>query len=398
MKKLWKVAVYEYRHNVFKKSFFFTLLSVPLMIALALGSGFTIEALSNRIEPVGYVDQAGVITSAAQAPGTSQDKNVVEFVSFESETAARSALETRQIQAYYLLPENYLETRAVKLIYLQQPGENTTRQFYDFLQFNLTVSHSPEIAYRAAAGTQVINRSLDGRREVPDSGPTFGIMMPLIITGAFLALLFMTSSYLMSALVDEKENRTIEILATSTSPQQFIGGKVIGIIAIGFTLLSAWFVVILGSIFIANRFGVGWFQNLEMDWGIILASAVITIPAYVLASALMAAIGVMATNSHEAQSISAIFVILHLAPLYISWGFLSDPHSLLAVILSLLPFTSLMTVSMRNLFASVPSWQIIISVGVQTLCAFGAIWLASRAFRLGMLRYGQRLSWRSLFT
>jgi len=84
-------------------------------------------------------------------------------------------------------------------------------------------------------------------------------------------------------------------------------------------------------------------------------------------------------------------------PLYVGFAFLNNPDSSLAVTLSLLPFTSLMAIAMRNLFYSVPTWQIALSVCVQTVCALGAIWLASRSFRLGMLRYGQRMSWRRLF-
>jgi hypothetical protein len=56
-----------------------------------------------------------------------------------------------------------------------------------------------------------------------------------------------------------------------------------------------------------------------------------------------------------------------------------------------------MTIGMRNLFTIVPTWQILASMCVQIVCAIFAFWLAGRALRLGLLRYGQRLHWRSLF-
>lgn len=397
MNKLRRVAVYEYQRNVFKKSFLITLISVPLMVALSIGMGFMIETVRDDNRPVGYVDQAGVLAQALPAPvGASFDKPV-ELIAFQTEADARASLESREFQAYYLLPADYLETRHVRLVYLKKPGENAERQFYNFLQINLMSSHSPEFAYRAAAGTDVTVRSIDGRRTVPSGGPTFGILMPLFITIAFLALLFMSSGYLLSAVADEKENRTIEILVTSGSAQQIIGGKVAGILAISLTLLVAWTAVVILGIFLSVQVGIGWFQNLEMDWGTVLASAAIALPAYVLVAALMAALGAMVTTNQEGQSLSTIFVVLHLLPLYISLVFLNHPQSVLAIVLSILPFTALMTVGMRNIFAYVPPWQVVASVCVQTLCAFGAIWLAGRAFRLGTLHYGQRLSWRSLF-
>jgi hypothetical protein len=53
--------------------------------------------------------------------------------------------------------------------------------------------------------------------------------------------------------------------------------------------------------------------------------------------------------------------------------------------------------SLRAGFSHVPAWQIATSFAILVLCACGAVWLAGRAFRLGMLRYGQRVDWRELF-
>ena len=51
---------------------------------------------------------------------------------------------------------------------------------------------------------------------------------------------------------------------------------------------------------------------------------------------------------------------------------------------------------MRNLISVVPAWQVALSALLHILYILGAIWLASRAFRVGMLQYGQRLSLRHL--
>jgi ABC-2 type transport system permease protein len=210
-------------------------------------------------------------------------------------------------------------------------------------------------------------------------------------------MMMMGSGYMMSAVADERENRTMEVLVTSISPYQLIGGKTLGIVAISLTLLLAWTAVVLAGIFVVARMGVPWFSDLSMDWRGILSILAIALPAYVLATATMTALGSMISTEQESQSASAIFVILHLAPIYVSWSFINQPHSTLAVVMSLLPFTSMMTIGMRNLFTIVPLWQVLVSCSVQVLCALGGLWLAGRAFRLGMLRYGQRLKLDVLF-
>ena len=396
MNRIWRVALYEYRRNVFKKSFLFTLLSIPLIVAFSVGLGFVLTSLENNDLPVGYIDQAHVIDKAIPAPVSGQSEPVI-FISFQSENEAWESLEAQEIQAYYVLSADYLETRRIELVYAKKPGENAVRQWYDFLQINLLSDQPPEIASRTASGTDVTVRSSDGKRTMADSGPTFGNFMPVFISLAFLALILMSSGFLMGAVAEEKENRTMEILVTSISPLQLIGGKLLGVIAIGLTLLVTWSLIVVLGIFAASLMGIAWFQDLGMDWSVVLATAAIAIPSYVLVSALMITIGTMVTSTQEGQSFSSIFIIFHMIPLYVGFAFLNNPASSLAVTLSLLPFTSLMTIAMRNLFYSVPTWQVAVSTCVQTISALGAIWLASRAFRLGMLRYGQRLRLRRLF-
>ena len=220
--------------------------------------------------------------------------------------------------------------------------------------------------------------------------------MPLLIGFAFVFLLLMNSGYLMQAVVDEKESRTIEVIVTSVSPTQFIGGKVLGVVAIGLTQLATWTLTSILAIVAAHRLGIAWFQDLSLDWGTVLATAGLAMPTFVTACALMTAAGAMVTSAQESQAAGTPFAALHLAPLYFAWAIVLVPNAVVPTILSFLPFTALLTVTLRNIFTAVPAWQVAAGIAVQTVCAVGAIWLAGRAFRLGMLRYGQRLRLREL--
>ena len=76
---------------------------------------------------------------------------------------------------------------------------------------------------------------------------------------------------------------------------------------------------------------------------------------------------------------------------------MENPNSPIAVVLSMLPLTAPLTILIRNGLTILPAWQIALSAVIQVASAVGAIWLAGRAFRLGMLRYGKRLKWREIF-
>jgi ABC-2 type transport system permease protein len=395
MAKLTQIALNEYRRNVFKRSFLLALLGVPLLMALSLGVGFLMEALQNDDAPVGYVDLAGLFGDHPIAAPVSAGKPV-EMIPFAAEAEARSALDSGRIQAYYVLSKSYRYTRHVELYYYRQPGGNASRQFYDFLQVNLMAGQPLERARRAAQlGEGLIVRSLDGRREVPGS-PTFALMAPLLIGMAFVLLVLMSSGYLMQAVVEEKENRTMEVLVTSVSPSQLMGGKVLGIVAVSLTQLAVWALVAVAAVAAAGRLGIAWFQDTSLDWGIVAAALALALPSYVLTAALMAAAGATVTTAQESQSAGALFAVLNAAPLFLSWAIVMAPSGVLPAVLTFLPFTAMLTVVLRNLFSAVPAWQVAVAVAIQTAGAIAAIWLAGRAFRLGMLRFGQRLRLREL--
>jgi ABC-2 type transport system permease protein len=390
MTKLWHVARHEYARNVFKKSFILALLSVPLLIGGNIGLIAFMVSLENSNAPVGYVDHVGLLADPIPAPAGSSDQAIA-FIPFQTEDQARESLESEDIQAYYVISPDYFESNRVGLVYLKEPGDNATDLFNEFVQINLLAGQPPEIAHRAAEGSTVTVRSPDGSREF-QGGPTLGAVVPVLLSIAFVFLLLMSSGYLMQAVVDEKENRTMEVLATSISPLQLIGGKVLGIAAIGLTQLVAWILVGIVAVFVGgNMLNIEWFRNANLDWGPILAVVAIAVPSYVLACAIMFTVGSTIAQDQEGQQIGVLVFMLYMIPLYALVIIGETPDAVPSVLLTLLPFTSMLTTGLRSLFSVVPLWQIAASFAIQAVCAAGALWLASRAFRLGMLRYGQRL-------
>jgi len=395
MKKLILVAVQEYKRNVWKKSFILALLSMPIIIAFGVGIGVVISNLENNDLPVGFVDRAGLLSNPIVIPAKSRP---VDFIAFETQEQALRGLELGEIQAVYLVTEDYFTSNTIELFYIEEPGKNATRQFYNFVKLNLVALEFPNIAERAASGSNLILRSIDGKRELPDGEPPMSAILPLMISLAIVFLLLMSSGYMMHAVVEEKENRTMEVVITSLSPTQLMGGKVLGVLGISFTQLVVWTVFGFLVIVVASQgLGIEWFQNSKIDWLSILLIVLLAIPTFVIASALMMAIGSTVTETQEAQWVVSIFMMLFWIPLWLT-GIIGDtPNSLLPLVLSFLPFTSLMTIGIRNMFIFLPYWQIGISIAFQFLFAVAAVWLAGRTFRLGMLRYGQKLGLKEVF-
>jgi ABC-2 type transport system permease protein len=395
MSKLWLIAKDEFRRNVYKKSFILALLSVPLMLAFNVGIGLILENLQKDSTPIGYVDHSGLLDQPISITDTS---DAVPIIAFESEEEARAALQSKEIQAYYVLSADYMTTSNVELYYLEEPAQNATSQWYRFLQVNLLADYPQDITKRVIEGTRMTIRSPGGTIEMPAGGPTLGSMLPLFTSVSFVFLLLFSSGYLMSGVIEEKENRTIEVIVTSVSTTDLVVGKVLGIVAISLTQMVTWVLIAILTITIGgDALGLTWFQDLSVDWIAILKVIVIALPSYVFAAGLMFTVGSTLTEAQEGQAIGSLFFILHILPVYMMVMIIENPLGLQTTLLGMLPFTALLSTGLRSIFTDIPYWQIALSAIVQTVFALGALWLASRAFRLGMLRYGQRLQIRELF-
>ncbi len=404
MTKLWHVAWHEYQRHVFKRRFVLVgLLSVPLVLLVMVGLVFLIISLDTNTTPLGYVDYSGLLTDPSTgsgqaplpAPVSEWPDKPVPMLPFETEAAARSALEAGQIQAYYVLPAEYLSTGRLSVVQMGGLKSPARYQFYDFLTVNLLRSTDPVIANRLVKGAEVIVQSPDGSRSV-SSKNWFNVVLPMFAGIAFIIAMFSTGGYLMQAVVEEKENRTMEVIITSVSPNQFMAGKIIGDTAIGLTQIFLWSLFIVIPILVF-RDSMSFLRGIQIAPQTLLLVVFIMFPAFIVVSALMAAIGATVSEAREGQQMVSIISLPIWIPYMLTGLLMSNPNSPLALGLSLFPLTAPLTMLMRDGLTILPAWQIALSAVIQVLCAVGAIWLAGRAFRLGMLRYGQRLKWREVF-
>jgi ABC-type Na+ efflux pump permease subunit len=255
---------------------------------------------------------------------------------------------------------------------------------------------SVPLAVLIAVVVSLLLRASGIERESPGS-PMLGQLLPALSGFTCVILVFVSSGYLMGAVADEKTNRTIEILVTAVSPSRLMTAKLLAILAITLTQLAAWIVLVgLIGLLGGSILGVTWLQGIRVDPTAMLIVLAVLLPSYALVAALMTAAGAIMEGGHSAQHITTAVLTFYLMPSMLIVSMLRSPNQPLMVVLSLLPFAAPITLPLRAAFTQLPFWQVGASVAIQVLCALGAVWLAGRALRLGMLRYGRRLRWREL--
>ena len=395
MRNIWLVAKHEYRKVVRKKSFLLGTLGMPVLIVVVMVVSIFVALGQRGTQPLGYVDKAGVLSEAVTPPSRSGEKAPVTMLAFEDEAAARAALDAGDIQVYYVLPEDYVQSGRLQLFYLdKRPAEVVQDDFVDFLRANLLVNQPENVQQRLLAGTAVTFRAADGSREF-DSENLFDFFMPFVAAFFFIFAVMNSGGYMLQAVTDEKENRTIEILATSVRPEELIGGKALGLMSVGLTQLSLWIATGVVALLVASLF-VPSVQDVRVPWSFLGVVALFFVPAYALIAGMMTAVGGIVADLHQGQQITGIFNMFFTLPFFFVTLILAKPNSPIIVALTLFPTTAFVTITLRWSMTTVPVWQLAVSWALLVASAAGSVWMAARVFRIGMLRYGQRLSLKSI--
>ncbi|GAP14027.1 ABC-type Na+ efflux pump, permease component [Longilinea arvoryzae] len=397
MSKLWLVFKHEYGHHVLRKRFLVALLSLPLMVVVMIGATFLAVRLDYDSRPAGYVDQSGLFTNARQLEVKKSDFTPkIQFHLYSDEASAQADLNNKTIQALFIIAPDYMKTGNVKMVALDSPGDQVQSNFRQFLVMNLLASKPKDLAARITQGANLIIKSVEGSREMAENN-FLAILIPLIAGILFMVSINTSGGYLLQAVVEEKENRTMEIMVTSLSPNQLMAGKILGNLSVGLTQVVVWALCGLVAInFLTSampEYSVGSLLNPSFFW-LMLATF---LPSFIMVAALMAAVGATVTETREAQQVAGLFTLPIFLPLWFISVIMMHPNGGLAVAFSLFPLTAPLTLPMRAVLTDIPVWEIVLTIGLLILTAVGAIWVASRAFRLGMLRYGKRLAWKEIF-
>ncbi len=399
MNALWSVAAFEYLRHLRKKRFLWAVLSMPLMILFIVGMVFVMAWFSVPKRPIGYVAPPGLLQADDFYEDALPALLQVPFRPYADEARARQALDAGEIAAYVLLPADYPAHTDVRLVYYRYPGDQVQSALESALRRSLLRQVPPdrrELAKQLAV-TEVVPwrmRGLNSGREkkLQDIG-----LQLVPIAGGFLLLLlsFISSGYLLAAVLDEKVNYTVEVLATTVSPFRLLAGKLVGITGLALTQLAIWVGFAVGGWWGLRRI-FPLLQHVHVSWRVLGIPLLFVAPAYLMLAGLLAALGAMVTAPDEAQQWTALITLPMMAPIYLIGPLMASPNSPLAIGLSLFPITAPLTMLIRYGAGTIPLWQIVLSQAIAWAGGLGAVWFSGYVFRLGMLRYGKRLRLREV--
>jgi ABC-2 type transport system permease protein len=393
MRSFWLVAKHEYRGTVVRRGWVIMTIAIPVGMAALIALVVLVEGMGADNRPIGYVDYSGTLDPGLSA-SLPDDSGHIQIRSFADEEQALAALEGEQIQALFVLPAEYPQTLHTDLYYLEDPPDGDAwRDFDDFVRVNLLSSMPAEMQELLLEGPDITVYDLASNREFSEKS-IINVVLPFVATFFFIFATMSGAGYMLGVVAGEKENRTIEVMVTSLTPGQLIGGKSVGLLAASLSQLAIYVVAAVIGLIVAAQY-VPEIQQLEVPWLYLSIVVLFFLPTYALISAVMIAVGAAVTELQQGQQLAGLLNLVFMIPLFLLPLLMKDPGGSLMIFLTLFPTSSFLTISLRWGLGTVPLWQVGVAWVLLMATAIFTVWAAARIFRVGMLRYGQPLSFKS---
>lgn len=251
-----------------------------------------------------------------------------------------------------------------------------------------------------------------------------GLLLAIVI----YFVIFLFSNQVLRGVIEEKSNRIVEVIISSVKPFELMMGKILGIALVGLTQFVLWIVLTLGIYLVASGVILGpeiispsgtvmteeISQIVETNQGqdvmlevvnmiqtinfkaILISFLLYFVFGFFLYAAVFAAVGGMVDNETDSNQFITIVTIPLILAIVCSTAMINNPDSGLSMWLSMIPFTSPISMMIRIPFG-VPYWQIIASLLILIITFVFITWIAAKIYRTGILMYGKKPSWKEIW-
>ena len=252
---------------------------------------------------------------------------------------------------------------------------------------------------------------------------TLGIILSMLV----YMFIIIFGGQVMNGVVEEKTNRIIEVIISSVKPFQLMMGKIIGVSLVALTQFVLW-ILLTGVFYVGFSAYIGIShpdmlsqgtvmtqeittnevmsnENVQsivqiaqsIDFGTIITTFLIFfILGYLLYATLYAAIGSLVDNNTDSQQFALPITVPLIIAIISSFYIVNNPDSSLSIWLSMIPFTSPISMMVRIPFG-VPIWQVVVSAVILAGTFVLMTWIAAKIYRTGILMYGKKLTYKEIF-
>ena len=420
----------EYLTQVKNKKFLLITLLIPfLFVGLGLFLSFLSNTNSDSTKNITVVDNSGIFENSL----LSSDTVRFSFLEDLDEVEAKLISKERNDDGLIFIPPltdnkniNYVElSKSIKFISEEAPTitmVNSIETKFEEILTNLnfvSVGLDMSTIEESKIYLSILQESFEGEETTKlDSGVKvlFGLILGLLL----YMFVFIYGSMILRSVLEEKTSRIIEIIISSVKPNQLMMGKIIGTSLVAFTQILIWTILVFViSTLASSLLGVSTSELNSVDLNdpqvnslfqsslnaifnlpllnILIAFVFFFISGLFLYGSLFAAVGAAVDSETDANQFMLPLSMPLIIGLYAGMLTVSeDPSGTIPTIFSHIPFTSPIVMMMRIPYG-VPIYEQLISLSILIATFFAIVWFAAKIYRVGILMYGQKPSYKDLY-
>ena len=406
----------EFNERVRKKSFIITTLLMPLlMIGLMFAPMLIMKYSRGDEKQIAVIDESGLV-----APKLQSGEELVFQTTDLSTDAARKEL-TDKFGVLYIGSDILTNPNNVRLYANSSSSlsleSNITGQIEQILQ-----------EVKTTVGMQTFRNDKSQEEDTQAQSSAVATGVGYVLGFILYMFLLIYGSMVMQSVIEEKNNRVLEVMVSSVRPFDLMMGKILGVASVAIVQVLLWGVLIagVGALVMphlmpedvmasaqamqqgmpdaASMSGM----NPEMlqavaamtDLGyivkIFVSLLLFVFGGYLLYSAMFAAVGSAVDNVQDASQLQMPITLPIILALLMMFVVIKDPNSQLAFWFSIIPFTSPI-VMMARIPYDIPLWEVALSLVVLYASFVGMVWFAAKIYRVGIFMYGKKPSLKELF-
>lgn len=411
--------------RVSKKSFLITTFLMPvLMLGMMMVPALIAMFSESENRQLMVIDNSGKIAQEL--------KNTPSLTFVATGIPLDSARNLDGVDGVLVIPAEVLTGQATMQIYTNGPSSMEIEsaivsQVDDIVERYKLSSYEIENLDRIIESikSDVKLQSIRNDKDSTESSTTLSYLLGIVLTMMLYMCLILYGQMVMTSIIEEKNNRVLEIVVSSVRPTQLMLGKICGIGLVAVTQIVIWGVLMVGmsafllpvvlpetmSAEMAALSAGGNTASLTYDVEMLQAVSMLgnisyiielfgllllfLIGGFMLYSAVYAAIGSAVDNIQDAGQLQSVVVFPIVVGIAVAMAAASDPASTLSLWTSFIPFTSPMVMMARIPFG-IPAWEIVVSLLILFASFFAVVWVAAKIYRVGIFMYGKKPTFKEI--
>lgn len=416
----------EFLERVSKKSFIITTILMPvLMLALMATPALIMAFAGNEAKTVDIVDESLVI-----APALKSDDGIKYITCTQPLDSVRA---NSTADAVLFIPKDVMDGKKAIQLYNNEASsmtlESNIRDQVNGIIENIRlesydIANLDQILKEVESDVSIQSYDNTSKDEEKESSTILSYILGTVLTFFLYMCLLLYGQMVMTSIIEEKNNRVLEIVVSSVKPTQLMLGKICGIGLVAVTQIVIWGVLLAAlSAFVLpaltpdsvaadlSAMNAAGTESLGTPVELLQALSILgnvgyiiqifgllllfLVGGFMLYAAVYAAIGSAVDNIQDAGQLQSVVVMPIILGIVFGMMAASDPGSQLSLWTSMIPFTSPMVMMARIPFG-VPGWQITVSLIILYASFFAMVWVAAKIYRVGIFMYGKKPSVKEL--